>query len=436
MIALIRGRTVALTSLVAAAALGAVTTASAQTPTQQRPGRASTTPQQTSNKPAPLPPLKPVQIPTNPSDAIAIVNTELITRQQLADECVAKYGKELLDTLIARRLIDQAMRGAKLEITAAEVDAEVEVVAMQTAKMTGEVWLRALEENRGISAATYKRDIIYPTLALKKLAAKRVQVTEEDIKKAFEANFGERIRCRLIMVDTIHAATQIWNELQRNPAGFERLAREQSRDNGTKASGGLLPEPIARHANPESVSTAAFRQLVDGNPDDKDSKGNPIKPKDGAITGPIQVSKDGWVILKREELLPANQNAKLNDPFVRDRLKAMTTEAKQQDAVAQLFNDLMRASTIENRLTGKIKLANEEEDEDFQKSLDEKIQPTGGGQPLPANRARSVNPAPNSTSPNRAPITPAGVSSDAAGAASRIAAPLKPGGSAPTSPRN
>ena len=49
-------------------------------------------------------------IPVNPTDPIAIVNNQVITRQQLSDECVARRGKEILDTLINRVLIEQALK--------------------------------------------------------------------------------------------------------------------------------------------------------------------------------------------------------------------------------------------------------------------------------------------------------------------------------------
>src|SRR5262245_31385320 len=40
-----------------------------------------------------VPGLQPTMVPVNPTDAIAIVNGQAITRQQLADECVAREGK-------------------------------------------------------------------------------------------------------------------------------------------------------------------------------------------------------------------------------------------------------------------------------------------------------------------------------------------------------
>ncbi len=426
-ISLNRGRTVAL-SLVAVATLGTVGTYPAQTFGQLRTGRAATTPAptQTSPRPGEGPRLEEVRVPTNTNDPIAIINGEVVTRQQLADECVARKGQEILETLIARRLIEQAMRGSKLEITAAEIDAEIDRVAMATAGVDREQWLRTLDKERGISPATYARDIIYPALALKKLAAKRVQVTDQDVKDAFEANYGPKVRCRMIMVEDIRRANEIWTELQRNPAGFERLAKERSTDTATKASGGLLPVPIARYANPRNVTVAVFTQLVDGNPDDKDSKGNPIKPKDGAITGPIQLHEAAWLILKREELIPENSQAKLSDPNIQNTLRAQMQEVKMNEAVSSLFEDLMRASSIDNKLTGQVKSAHEEYDPEFKKGLDQKVtRMSAAGETPPPNAGNQKMPARINTSPAGAPVTPAGVPASAASAAGNLQSTIK-----------
>src|SRR5215218_5735469 len=81
------------------------------------------------------------RIPVNPTDPIAMVNGEAITRQQLSDECVARKGEEILDTLIARKLIDMALRANRLEVTAAEIDAEIDNVAHNVAHINRDAWL-------------------------------------------------------------------------------------------------------------------------------------------------------------------------------------------------------------------------------------------------------------------------------------------------------
>lgn len=296
-------------------------------------------------------------IPVNPSDPIATVNNRVITRQRLADECVARKGKEILDTLIARELIEQALQKNKLQVTAAEVDQEIDRIANQLGGGIGrEGWLRTLDKEKGISPAQYARDIIYPSLALRKLASPHVQVTEDDIKQAFEAQYGDKVRVRLIMTDTLRKAQEIWEELRRNPGGFERVAQERSMDSGSRSLGGLLAEPISRHAIPTHLSDAVFRQLVDGDPGDKSG----IKPKDGAITGPIQVAEATWVILKREQLLPAQTGVSLSNEATHQRMHDLIYEVKLKDAMSNYYVELVRFSQIDNRLTGTMKEANEE----------------------------------------------------------------------------
>jgi foldase protein PrsA len=328
--------------------------------------------------------LVPAAIPVNPTDPIAIINGEVITRAQLADECVARKGEEILDTLVSRKLIEQALKAKKLEVTAAEIDQEIDNVANKVAGIGREAWLRTLSKERGISPVQYARDIIYPALALRKLAAPKVQVTEQDLKDAFQAQYGDKLRCRMIMVDKPQTAMEIWEELRRNPGGFEKLAMDRSMDTGSRSIGGLLAEPISRHAHPRHVSDKAFEHLVDGDPKDT----NPAhKPKDGDFTGPIQVAEATWVILRREGLIPS-QRVDPENPVVKKQTREMIYEVKLKEAMGLVMVELMNAAAIDNKLSGKIKLANERFD------LDEEIK-LMGGRPNPENtNTAEVRPAP------------------------------------------
>ncbi len=161
------------------------------------------------------------------------------------------------------KLIDQAIKAQGVEVTPAEVDAEIERIAMSVAGVSREQWLATLAKERNISPAQYARDVIFPMIAMRKLAEPQVQVTEDDIKDGFEAKFGDQLRCRMIMFNDLRMAMTAWEELKKNPGLFEKLAQERSIDPSTAAVGGMLPQPITRHAYPRPVSDAAFEQLVD-----------------------------------------------------------------------------------------------------------------------------------------------------------------------------
>jgi foldase protein PrsA len=295
----------------------------------------------------------------NPNDPAAVVNKEPITRQQLADECLARKGVEILETMIARKLVDQEIKRRHLDVTQAEVDAEITRVAQTIARTTREQWLATLAKDRGISPAQYARDIIYPSLALRKLAAPRVKVTAQDIQEAYEAEHGDRLKCRIIMCEREDKAKRAWEEVKKNPKSWETVVSQYSFDQATRAVGGMLSEPITRHAEPRNVTDAAFRDLVDGDP----ALG--VKPQDGDISSVIQVARgdgqgEAWVIIKRESHVPAQQ-FKGDEKAERKRLEALIFENKVQVEIGEVFNELTRAAEIENKLTGAVKLANEQD---------------------------------------------------------------------------
>lgn len=350
----------------------------------------------------PQPGVELTRIPVNPSDAIAVINGEKISRMQLADECVARKGEEILETLIARKLIDQALRKSKLEITPAEVDEEIDRVAETIGHISRDGWLRTLEKERGISPVQYARDIIYPALALRKLAAKSVTVTDKDLKNSFEAAYGDKLRCRLIMVDKLPTARAIWEELRKNPNGFEKLAQTQSMDEGSRSLGGLLAAPITRHAHPQNVSDAAFEQLVDGTPGDTDPT---HKPKNGDFTGPIQVAEATWIILKREEVIPA-QKIDPKDPAVKKNTYDMIYEVRLKEAMGDYFVNLMKAAAIDNKLTGHTKMANEDQEAagmvngDVKLMSDPNTIKTSAGTPAAGTTGKMKLPTPSAASPD------------------------------------
>ena len=331
------------------------------TPDGRVPVRTKTAPRTPPQTPADDTPAlegKVVRVPVNPGDAVAVINGETITRAQLAEESVVREGEKVLDAMISRKLLDQAMKARKLVVTAQEIDAEIDKYANNIAGVTREEWLRNLQKERKISPNSYKNDIIYPGLALKKLSQNRVEVTEKDMKEFLEAQFGEKLRCRLIMTIRERDAMDLWTELKANPAGFAKYAMDDRRsmDQATKANGGLMEQPLTRHAYPREVSDKAFIQLVDGDPQDKDAA---HKPKDGDISGPIQVTPETWIIMKREGLQPAQQHDPKNSDVVK-MMRSAIFDAKLKEAMSEVFDELIAASQVENKLTGQIKMANED----------------------------------------------------------------------------
>ncbi len=275
---------------------------------------------------------------------VARVNNEVVTYKALAEECIARKGAEVLDTMISKALVMQACRERGIKVSAEEIDEEIRQTA-QRLNMTPEKYLSVLENERDISAERYAKDIVWPGLALKKLAKPYVKVTDEDIERGFQAYYGEKVKCRWIVLDNLPTAMKIWNELRDSSkddsgkvalAEFERQVTRWSTDHATRSLGGQL-QPISRHTSPafQKIEQAAF-----------------ALKEDGEISSVVQMG-ESHVILYRETRIPP-ADVSLEDPRVRDKISSDIYEIKMREQIAHVFEDIRKNATIENLLTGDV----------------------------------------------------------------------------------
>lgn len=255
---------------------------------------------------------------------VAVVNGEEISRNDLARQCLVHYGDEVLDSLINYHLVQQECKKRNLAVTKQEVDEEIDRVAKRFGVSTAQ-WLKMLANERGIQPAQYAKDIIWPTLALSRLADERVKVTEQDVRDAYEANFGASVKARLIACTSAEAAQQVWQLARQNPEEFGNLAKEHSVDINSASAKGLI-QPIRRHVGDKELERVAFE----------------LRP--GEISPVIQVG-DQFVILKCEELLPPTP---MPMEQVREQLIEAIREKKRWRSANEVLRDLQAESTIDN----------------------------------------------------------------------------------------
>ena len=267
---------------------------------------------------------------TMPADeVVARVNSEPISYDQVARECFERYGAEVLQNIINRRIIEQECDRAGVQITQSEIDKEVLTIA---GKFNIDIanWYALLKAERGINKAQYHRDVIYPMLALKKLAGQNIEVTEEDLKQAFVRDFGPRVEARMILVQgNIRQANEVWQQVMAKPDDFGRIARDVSADPNTRPLGGVVP-PIRRFGGNDKVEEEAFRLKV------------------GEISPVIDVGESRYVILKCEgHTKPITSDIS----EVRVQLHEQLIEEKTQQAVAKVFDSIKSRSSVVNYIT-------------------------------------------------------------------------------------
>lgn len=257
-------------------------------------------------------------------DVMAVVNGQDIRRDALATACVERHGEDVLEGLVNKRLISHHCRNRQIEVTDAEIDAEIDRMAKRF-KIGREQWLEMLQRERGINVQQYKRDILWPTLALRKCAADQLTVSEEQIQQAYESQFGPAVKCRLIVVNERPLAEQLRRQLVDKPDDFARLAMQHSVDVNSASIGGLI-QPIRRHVGDKAIEQAVFA----------------MKPEE--ISQIIPVGQQ-FAILKCEGHLPA-RNVPLET--VRDELAEQIREGRLREVASKLFQELQATATVQN----------------------------------------------------------------------------------------
>ncbi|HEY7157407.1 MAG TPA: peptidylprolyl isomerase [Gemmataceae bacterium] len=126
-----------------------------------------------------------------------LYDNEAITREQLGEHLIDRHGDKL-DLLINKRIIDDACRQYNVEVTAAEVDGSL-AEELQGLAIDQKTFVNTLLARYHKNLYEWKEDVIRSRLQLAKLCRSRVKVSDDELRKAFEAAYGEKIECQLIL---------------------------------------------------------------------------------------------------------------------------------------------------------------------------------------------------------------------------------------------
>jgi len=101
--------------------------------------------------------------------------------------------------------------------------------------------------------------VIKPRIMLARLCRDRVKVTEDDIKMAFEAYYGEKVECRIhpVAANEKTGRHEMYSKIRDSEEEFDRAARAQP--SATLAQSGGRISPIGHHTTGnEGLERAAF----------------------------------------------------------------------------------------------------------------------------------------------------------------------------------
>jgi parvulin-like peptidyl-prolyl isomerase len=257
-------------------------------------------------------------------DVMAVVNGQDIRRAALASACVDRFGEQVLEDLVYKRLVLHYCENRGITVTEQEIDAEIDRMAARF-KLGRQQWLELLQRERGVNEVQYKRGILWPMLALRKVAANELVVSPEELQKAHEAKYGPAVNCRLLVVANQGLAQQLHRQVTARPDDFARLAMQHSVDVNSASIGGLI-QPIRRHVGDPAIERAVFA----------------LEP--GQISPIIPVGEQ-FAILKCEGRLPAREMPLEN---IREELTELIKEDKLRAVASEKFADFQKSAMVQN----------------------------------------------------------------------------------------
>ena len=266
----------------------------------------------------------------------ALVNGAPVSIDRVRQASLDRHGLDVLEILVTRTLLSQAMAKNEVAVTQADIDAEVmrgaEAMGFRRDDGTPDTaaWLERVTRDDKVPLKHYLDDIVQPTVALKKLVGK-VPVSQEDLDKAFAATFGPRAKCRVVILDTQRRAQEVWQLARQHPSAelIGDLAEKYSVDPTTRSLRGEVP-PIQRFGGQPALEREVFA----------------LKP--GELSGVVQIA-DRFMVFYCEGYTEPQQ---LRFEEVRDELYVDIEDKKQRIEMGRYFTHLREGAAIDNFLAG------------------------------------------------------------------------------------
>jgi foldase protein PrsA len=262
-------------------------------------------------------------------DVLVTVNGEGITREALAHRLIdlSLRGTTQLEEMVNEALLFQDAKKKGITVSDAEIDARLADIKAKLG--SEERFGRYLADQEVTKAGLLEK--IRVKICVEKLLGDKAKVTDEEVKKAYEANkktlgSPETVTLRMILTKTKERADDAMKRLNANE-NFADVAKALSEHPYTAERGGLLERPVQRANLSPALAEVAFSTEV------------------GKYTQPVQ-TPDGYYILQIEA-----HNAATNPTFddVKEAILAELREMKLQSAWLQWLDDARKRASIERK---------------------------------------------------------------------------------------
>jgi parvulin-like peptidyl-prolyl isomerase len=248
-----------------------------------------------------------------------LFHNHTVTREDLGEFLIARYGTEALQYLVNGRIIDEACATAGVAVSAEEVETAF-AEDLRKMELSKEDFVKSVLAGYRKNLYEYKTDLLRPKLLMRKLVQSQVRVEQEDLRKAFESYFGEKVACRMILwpvAERKHAMAE-YAKLRDSEEEFSRKAKQQVSPS-LAAKGGSLGEVGRYTLGNEELEREVFA----------------LPP--GEVTRLIDTS-EGIAMVRCDRRVPPNPAAKLEEQraWLEQEVLARKTQAEIPHAFAEL----------------------------------------------------------------------------------------------------
>lgn len=269
----------------------------------------------------------------------ALINKQGVSIDMLGYECIKRHGRQILRGEIDRLLITQQLKANNKVIIRPDIDAEVAVYADRAGYIKSDgspdtdSWLKSIVEEDGVSVQLYIEDAVWPSVALKKLVEDEVEVTQEDIQKGFESNYGPRAEVLACVLSNQRTAQDVFQQARANLSeeNFGELAAQYSVEPVSRSNYGKVPA-MRRHGGRPTLEQVAFA----------------LEP--GELSAVIAWGDQYAILYKQGLTTPIVEDIEV----VRPELEREILNKKLQLAMRKKLTAIQESSSIDNLLEGTI----------------------------------------------------------------------------------
>lgn len=259
-----------------------------------------------------------------------IYGNQAISRAELGEYLIARFGAERLEFLVNRKIVEQECGQRGISVNDAEVAAQLKLDLRGFNNISEKDFVTHVLKRFNKSLFEWKEDVIRPKLMLTKLVRPTITVDDADLLKAFEARYGPKVQCRMIVLNNDKKiAEKVWAEARKGEKEFKEQAGKQPVA-ALAAHAGEVP-PIHKHFGDDKVEKTAFAMKV------------------GEISPLMQLKDGSWLIMRCEKHLPRTPDKRFEAE--RAQLLGEVQEAKLNLRIPEVFRELRQRAAPKMLLT-------------------------------------------------------------------------------------